>query len=224
MTSRSILAEIILSRPKLDVLGEVVSTLSAGAHHDGLAPALCRKSPADTSALYMDARLQQALFFTRDACPLKLLQIQVETLAHFCNSPSALMVITRKFTSWFNSLMARSLKPQLWLFPSSEQCCNILKCFCYLLTLAVPYAERDPDFRANFERGIVTLRDCSKGHKKKLKQTTLKLLPFTLRSSTILDLMSAKAREAAFYVISEYETDLITQESAGGNTLNCSDS
>lgn len=218
---KKILADLILTRPKLDVLREIISTLCAGAHHKDLQN-LCKRSPPDTSTLYMDSRLQQALFVTRDACPVKLLQIQAKTLAHLSNSASAVVEITQTFTQWLHSVLANAFRPPSWLFPDYE-CCNILECFCYLLTLLVPLVVNNTQLRGVFEKGIMTLRDCCKGHKKKLKQTTVKLLPFKVRSGAILDLLSPQAREAAFYVISEYEADVVTQETAAGLALNTSE-
>jgi len=220
--SRKTISEIILSRPKLEIHRQILLTLSAGAHHYDLATNMCTKSPPETSTVYLDAKLQHALFITEAACPMKLLQIQIKTQTHLSKSLSVLLSVIESFLQWLNSLLSRCYRANTWLIPDADICCNPLECFCYLLTLFVPYVAEDLSLLCVLERSLFMLVTCCKRQRKKLKSYTLKLLPFTLRGSPVMDRLSPKGKDAAFFLFGELDGDTSGIESLLTRSLHCS--
>lgn len=169
-----VVEEIIFSRPKLDVLIEVVRVLAAGKNHFDFLTALCRKASLDSCSLYMDSKLKQAMFFTKNACPLKLLCMQIMGLACLPSSKNIRWELTDSVIKWLNnSINTPKHKEIKWLPTNSflnedDRCFDVTECLLYLLTLSLkdyhlgfPLQERAEDSSSYHQR---TERDIKKRH------------------------------------------------------------
>ncbi|KAK6625483.1 hypothetical protein RUM43_005781 [Polyplax serrata] len=141
--------EIIFTRPKLDVLAEVVNVLGAGRNHLEFLSALCRKASLDSCSLYMDSKLKQAMFFTKSACPLKLLCMQIMGLAGLPASRNIIWYLTESLIKWLNNCISIPENKKLNWLPTNEEderCFNVTECLLYLLTLCLK------DYRGRYLR------------------------------------------------------------------------
>lgn len=140
--AREIIQEVIFARPKLDVFREVILALQVGRHHFNFISSLCRKG-SDESLLYMDSKLQQACFFTKDTCPLKLLNIQIMGLAGLPCSRKIRGDLANCIINWLNFLMDTSHCQKISWLPcnpvteNEDRCFDISECLVYLLNLCI---------------------------------------------------------------------------------------
>lgn len=141
--TNEVVEEIIFARPKLDVLMEVVNVLSAGRNHPDFLSNICRKASLDSYALYMDSKLRQAMFFTKNACPLKLLCMQIMGLSCLPSNKFIRCTLTNCIIKWINnSINTPHSKTIKWLPINStlnegDRCFDVTECLVYLLILCL---------------------------------------------------------------------------------------
>ncbi|KAL0272011.1 UNVERIFIED_CONTAM: hypothetical protein PYX00_005149 [Menopon gallinae] len=221
-----IIGEVIFARPKLDVLTLVVEALANSGNHESFVHALCRRGSVESCALYMDSKLHQAMFFTKDACPLKLLCTQIMGLSCIPVNRSMKWSVTFSVVKWLNRMMDTSFSRKIkWLPTTSEnedKCFDVMECVVYLLNSCLK------DYLSNFNHrnestellsivgdGCLLFRRVLKSDQRLLHENS-----HYVRFATLLRNLNAPAglqlhQSQAIGWILELESDLKNQEGCG---------
>ena len=176
-----IVEELIFSRPKLDVLIEIVNVLSFGKNHLNFMMNLCRKATLDSCSLYMDSSLRQAMFFTKNACPLKLLCMQIMGLACLPSSNKIIWETTNSIIKWLNNSMSNpKCKNIKWLpvnsLANEDKCFDVTECLVNLLTFCLKYYLSKFSYYDFSENAEVYYKLISRGESSSLDEEKEKLI------------------------------------------------
>lgn len=218
-----IIGEVIFARPKLDVLTLVVEALANGGNHEGFVHSLCRRGSVESCALYMDSKLHQAMFFTKNACPLKLLCIQIMGLSCIPVNRTMKWSVTLSIVKWLNRMMGTPFSHKIKWLPttsgSEDKCFDIMECLVYLLNSCLKdylstfnHRNENTELLSILGDGCLLFRRVLKSDQRLLSEN-----PHFVRFATLIRNLNASTglqphqSEAVSWIL-ELESDLKNQE------------